>query len=228
LKKYLKDLREGNWTPRPPRKLSLKLPEGRIETGQRLEEEKGRTGSRPEEKLEQPQSRLGWPPLREKTVRISAERPASTQPEDKEGDSSRKEEKEDRRSLKGRGRNVGRSDEKGKEEKRSKSIHRKLSRMGGLRGGDKDIASGEGGGGDGDIEGGEGGPQHHHHHHHRKLSRVGRGGGGGTGDRLETSSSSSTLPVIGSSYDVIDELTRNIFGEGGVEEDESLLEINFL
>jgi hypothetical protein len=29
LNKYLKDLREGNWTPRPPRKFSLKLPEGR-------------------------------------------------------------------------------------------------------------------------------------------------------------------------------------------------------
>ncbi len=30
LNKYLKDLREGNWTPRPPRKFSLKLPEGRL------------------------------------------------------------------------------------------------------------------------------------------------------------------------------------------------------
>jgi hypothetical protein len=108
-----------------------------------------------------------------------------------------------------------------KPEKRPNSIHRKLSRMGVGKAREKTSeGTKEGEGGESAVT------------HHRKLSRVGKGG-------ARNHSQASTEEVIGDrrgekgviggrNYDVIDELTRDMFGEDRPEEDESLVDIDFL
>lgn len=229
LKKYLKDLREGNWTPRPPRKFSLKIPERRKEVKKEEAEE-------PRLRKLQQQSSCSCrssPPAEchpvEKTVRIRTEMSSASPGKDDQKADGRPEvaqcSPEERLGRSGQRGSAEEADRKA--EKRSKSIHRKLSRMGGGRGREekKDVS----GGGE-DSCSGDGNAVRFHH---PKLSRAagGWGGGGGVGDGGGVVPGDQPEVIAGSrSYDVIDELTRNLFGEDRRvnDTDESLVEIDFL